>query len=95
VRVHRLPGRRLVRIQFAVRGAQPAERDRPVVELCIEGKRHDCAVRIQLLQADENVHVVRALRRHVNLQLDVAGELDRLIKLEIETARSVPPGVAS
>jgi hypothetical protein len=55
---HRLPRRRPLFVEFAVRGADPAERHRAILEHRVVGKPDHVAVTVQLLQRHEHVEVV-------------------------------------
>ena len=70
----RLPFCRFFQVKLAVRGAQPPKRYWSILELRVVGKRDNCAGSVELVQANEDVHVVAFGARHENPQLHVAGQ---------------------
>src|SRR5262249_30841695 len=72
----------LLRVELALRGAQPAETDRHArVVRALEG--HLFAVGIEHAQDEEDVGVVRG-RGKIELRRDRAGDLHRLLERELE-----------
>src|SRR5579864_712010 len=64
-------------IEFPMRDPKPTESDRPILERVEKGKRDEAAGAVQLLQADEQVHIIRAIRFHPEPQRRVSGQLGR------------------
>jgi hypothetical protein len=73
-------------VEFAAADAQPAEGDVAVLEGGEEREVDLVPVGVELLQRDEQVHVVGALRRHPEAELAVARDLGVFV------ARMVPTG---
>ena len=82
--VHRQIFGRMLRIELAMRGAQPAERDRSVVELGVIGEGHQLPGLVEFLDGDIDVEVVGTLGRDPELELHMADELGRLVERDVE-----------
>ena len=70
-------------------GTQPAQGDRPVVVEGVEVEADRIALRVQLLDGDEQVHVVGALGFHPQLQLHVTRQFRVLFEAMVEHSLSV------
>ena len=82
-----LGGARALLVELAVRCAQPAERDIAVVMLGVEGEVHQLPVGVELLDCDEEVHVVGADRLDPQPQLDVTDDVTGSSKVWSNCAR--------
>src|SRR3984957_7572402 len=89
MRMHRLLRGRAFFVQLTVTHSQPTQRRGAILQESIENKRPLAAVDIQLLDRDEQVHVLRADRLDPQAQLHVTGELrvaaENMIELHAPT----------
>src|SRR5262245_56989295 len=84
----------LLLVEFALGGADPAQRDRPFGEHRVVGEADEVAVAVELLQGHEDIQVAGLGSRHPHAQFGVADQVGGRGETQVERGpATVPAGL--